>query len=347
MYKVTTTRKRCMRLTLLDYIVCPKCQKRFELKILTQHGDHIMEGSLQCEGCGTSYAIQEGIPRLLDQHTIDQRNKTTAERFGQEWEDFDFIDIQRYTQQFLDWIFPVQSEFFYNKLILDAGCGKGRHCVVSAKFHAREVIGIDLADGSVITAFRNTKDTPNIHIIQANLYHLPFKSDTFDYVYSIGVLHHTPEPKKASICLVEKVKPGGAISAWVYGKEGNWWVISLLNPIRKFITAKLPLPILKFFAFVLSGILKGLLRGVYVPVNENRWLQPISRILFYNDYLYYIARFPFREVYCIVFDHLLPEIAFYIDREEFSSWFTANRLEHVRITQRTKNSWRGTGEKGR
>ena len=207
------------------------------------------------------------------------------------------------------------------------------------------MIGIDLAKGAVKSAFKNTRDVPNIHIIQANIYHLPFKKYSFDYIYSIGVLHHTPEPKRAFTCLVEKLKKEGTISAWVYGRDGNWWIIYFLNPIRKYVTSRLPLTLLKVIAFTLTLVLQMILKLVYTPVNKNRVLKPLSRFLFYNDYLYYISRFPFMENYLIVFDHLLPEIAFYIEKDEFLSWFTENKLHNISITMKTNNSWRGKGKK--
>lgn len=334
-----------MRESLLNYIVCPTCQSTFELAIENRDDGHIMEGTLQCKDCGAHYQIKEGIPRLVDDKKIDDKNRGTAERFGQQWESFDFIHVKRYTAQFLDWIAPIQQEFFAKKVILDAGCGKGRHCIASSQFHAKDVIGIDLAEGAVKSAFRNTRELPNIHILQANIYHLPFKNDSFDYIYSIGVLHHTPEPKRAFACLVEKLKKSGTISAWVYGREGNWWIIHLLNPIRKYVTSKLPLLLLKMLAFSLTLVLQTVLKLVYAPVNKNRALKPLSRFLFYNEYLDYISHFPFMENYLIVFDHLLPEIAFYIEKDEFHSWFTENNLHNIRITMKTNNSWRGKGDK--
>lgn len=304
-----------------------------------------MEGTLRCRHCKAAYDITAGIPRILNHPRVDQKNRTTAERFGQQWESFDFIDIDRYQTQFLDWIAPISQEFFQHKLILDAGCGKGRHCLVASRFQAQDVIGIDLAEGSVKTAFANTRDIPNIHIIQTDIYALPFRENLFDYVYSIGVLHHTPEPKQAFKNLVKTLKPEGTISAWVYSKEGNGWVIALVNPLRKYVTSQLPLPLLKGMAYIVTRGLQCALKCVYAPLNTYRVGHAFASYLPYNAYLSYISTFPFHELYCIVFDHLLPEIAFYIEKEEFSSWFHECQLQEICITSRTNNSWRGKGKK--
>lgn len=334
-----------MRETLLRYIVCPACHDAFDLEVFQQDEQHIMEGMLRCRRCRTAYQITAGIPRILNHLRINQKNKETADRFGQQWMAFDFIDVDRYQTQFLDWIAPIPKEFFQHKLVLDAGCGKGRHCLIASGFQVQEVIGIDLAEGSVKAAFGNTRNIPSIHIIQTDIYALPFSENLFDYIYSIGVLHHTPEPKQAFISLVKKLKPGGTISAWVYSKEGNGWVIFLVNPLRKYVTSKLPLSILRSIACILTIGLQGVLKCVYAPVNEYHVLRRFSSYLPYNEYFYYISKFPFHELYCIVFDHLLPEIAFYIEKGEFSSWFHECNLQDICITSRTNNSWRGKGKK--
>ena len=64
-----------MREKLLEYIVCPKCQISFELSIAKQDEGHIMEGVLHCKNCGANYGIKEGIPVILDDQRIDEKNR--------------------------------------------------------------------------------------------------------------------------------------------------------------------------------------------------------------------------------------------------------------------------------
>ena len=68
-----------MRETLLNYIVCSTCQSTFKLAIENRDDGHIMEGELQCKDCGANYQIKEGIPILLDDEKIDDKNRTTAD----------------------------------------------------------------------------------------------------------------------------------------------------------------------------------------------------------------------------------------------------------------------------
>ena len=59
-----------------------------------------------------------------------------------------------------------------------------------------EVVGIDLSV-AVINARKITKDMPKVHIVQTDLFYPPFRKEIFDVVFSWGVLHHTPDPRRA------------------------------------------------------------------------------------------------------------------------------------------------------
>src|SRR5437762_2694911 len=107
---------------------------------------------------------------------------------------------------------------------------------------ASYVIGVDLSV-AVESAYRNTRDLENAHIIQADIYHLPLRS-SFDYAFSVGVLHHLPDPRGGFEELVRHVRPGGAVSAWIYGRENNGWIVHLINPLRRHFTSKLPTSVL-------------------------------------------------------------------------------------------------------
>lgn len=326
-----------MKAQVLDYLVCPACGSACKLSVEIKDGEEIMEGGLRCRNCNAIYRITRGVPRMVH-GLISQDQRETADAFGYEWTHFTHIDLT-YEAEFLDWIAPVDKEFFPHKVVLDGGCGKGRHAALSSAFGAAQVIGIDISD-AVEAAFANTRHLENVHIIQANIYQLPLRA-CFDYAYSIGVLHHLPAPREGFLSLVGKLKPGGRMSAWVYGEEGNWWITHLLTPVRELVTARAPRSMTNALSFVLALVLQTALKLVYRPINRN--LPALKRFLFYNDYLYSISGFSFRENYSTIFDHLVAPTAFYISRPEFSEWFLKAGLEDVEISWRNRNSWRGTG----
>jgi SAM-dependent methyltransferase len=103
------------------------------------------------------------------------------------------------------------------KQVLDAGCGMGRFAEVAAAAGA-ELHGVDLST-AVEAARRNLDGRAAIHLYQADIMNLPFPDGSFDLIYSIGVLHHTPDTKAAFLKLVPLLKPGGGIAIWIYSRE--------------------------------------------------------------------------------------------------------------------------------
>lgn len=330
-----------MKPRLLDYLFCIYCKRELELRDAIGQTSEIISGKLHCPQCQRDFPIIGGIPRLLpDELTADKQ--ATAEGFGYAWKTFAHLD-EAYEQQFLDWIKPVDRDFFRGKMVLDAGCGKGRHAWCASRFGAREVIGIDLSE-AVEVAYLNTRDLPNVHIIQGDIYNLPFRVQ-FDYIYSVGVLHHLPDPAAGFLSLSKQLKPGGAISAWVYGRENNGWIAYLVNPFREHIASKMPRPLLRALSWLLTAlILFPALKLIYRPINL--YAPALASLLFYNDYLFYISKFSFTDIYSIVLDHLIAPTAFYLRRDEFERWFEAACLNDVKISWHNRNSWRGLGMSG-
>jgi SAM-dependent methyltransferase len=246
----------------------------------------------------------------------------TAEAFGYEWLNFTEMH-EEYKEQFLDWIKPLNSDFFKGKIVMDAGCGMGRHTYFSSEFGSKFVVGVDISE-SIKIAREHTKDKENVGIVKGDIYNLPFK-DTFDLVYCIGVLHHLPEPEGGFKSLVKHVKKGGTIFAWVYGKESETMMKPLLV-LRK-LTTKMPLGMLKGFSLAMTVMLWPIVK--------------LSKQAFFS----YLSKFSFKQVHSIIFDQLVAPIANYYTKEEFEKWFENAGLKEVVITSRNNNSWRGMGVK--
>lgn len=329
-----------MKEKLLELLACPACGG----DILSAHvgareEKEIIEGLLSCRKCDREYKIERGVPRFAALDKIEQDKAETAANFGWQWTHFTQED-KKYADQFLGWLQPVKPDYFRDKIILEGGCGKGRHTTLAASWGAREVVGIDLS-AAVETAFQATRNLPNAHVVQADIFKLPFKK-AFDYAFSVGVLHHTPDPQKAFVSLAAKVKKGGAISAWIYGAENNEWITSYVNPIRQGFTSKMSQPTLYQLSklptlgvFLASKLL-------YKPLNKRA--KPLAAKLFYNDYLNHLGTFGWREQHNIVFDHLVAPTAFYISREEFEGWWKEIEANDVKIIWHNQNSWCGFGK---
>lgn len=328
-----------MKERLLGLLACPVCGGDLTLADASKYEDkEILEGILNCRKCDREYKIERGVPRFADLSKVEQEKAETAENFGWQWTHFTQED-PKYTDQFLGWLTPVKPDFFAGKTILEGGCGKGRHTKLAAEWGATDVVGIDLGAG-VESAFALTRHLPNAHIVQCDIFRLPLKR-AFDYAFSVGVLHHTPDPKKAFLSLAGKVKPGGCMSAWVYGAENNEWIIRMVNPLREKFTSRISPPVLYHLSKVPTAALFIATKLFYRPVN--RLFPRAAKRLFYNDYLNYIGGFGWREQHNIVFDHLVAPTAFYISRDEFSSWWDELGAENPEINWHNRNSWCGFG----
>ena len=331
-----------MRAEASAVLACVRCEGPLDLTIADQAGDgHVMTGHLVCARCGAMFPLERGVPRLTE-GALSGDVGQTIEAFGYQWNRATALFDARFSraETFLDFIHPVQQEWFVDKVVLDGGCGSGRFTLLAAGFRARLVVGIDLSS-AVEVAFERSRHLENVLIVQGDMLCLPLRS-VFDYAFSIGVLHHTADPRGAFMHMVSKVVPGGGVSAWVYGAESNEWVVRVINPARR-ITTHLPRPLLLVLAHIAAVPLTIVVKSIYGPVSRRPRLAWLKRRLFYFEYLAFLAQFGYREHAFIVFDHAVPAIAEYVSRGTFADWFRQAGLEHTVITDRAGNSWRGFG----
>lgn len=329
-----------MKERLLDLLACPTCGGDIALAYASKYEEkEIIDAILSCRKCTREYKVERGIPRFADLEKIEEDKAETAENFGWQWTHFTQED-EKYAEQFLGWLQPVKPEFFRDKIVLEGGCGKGRHTSLAASWGAKDVVGIDLSI-AVESAFQATRHLANVHIIQADIFKLPLKK-AFDYAFSVGVLHHTPDPRKAFTSLASKVVKGGSISAWIYGEENNEWILRFVNPVREGFTSKISQPTLYQLSKLPTVGVFLASKLIYRPLN--RTVKPLASKLFYNDYLNHLGSFGWREQHNIVFDHLVAPTAFYISKTEFEDWWKEINASDVDIIWHNQNSWCGFGK---
>lgn len=328
-----------MRPDLLDDLVCPLSGDALELRTDEDAGGNVAAGELRCPGCGRSWPIANGIPRLVPPELVDQQRQTSA-AFGWQWEHF--VEMHpEFEPQFLDWLSPIEPAFFRGKRVLDAGCGIGRHAYFAASYGASEVVALDLSS-AVETARRNLARFETAHVVQGDLLRPPFRTAArgggFDFVYSIGVLHHLPDPYEGFRTLLDYVRPGGTIAVWVYGYENNGFVRNVIEPLRR-VSTRIPPSLLRGLAWPLGLAFHAAAKGVYRPLAATK----AGRRLPLSEYLSSVAAFSFRHNYGIVFDQLVAPTAVYIRGPELARWFDENGLEQVQLSHRHGTSWRGRG----
>ena len=186
-------------------------------------------------------------PRRLAQNNDNEHSETVA-GFGDEWSRFDQSGA---TDQELECTFDKYFAIFpWARLLpaargVDVGCGSGRW----ARLVAPRVGQLDCVDASaeaLAVARRNLRGHSNVNLTQASVGALPFESATFDFAYSLGVLHHVPDTLAGMRECVRILKPGAPFLVYLYYALDNrpaWYrnVWRASDAVRR-IVCKLPRP---------------------------------------------------------------------------------------------------------
>ena len=232
-----------MKKDLLEILYCPI--HKTDLKLVNDkgaNGSEICDSLLICE-YGCKYPVIRGIPRFVLEESY-------TESFGFQWRKHSQIYMGNEKQKAIWELFKrktgLDEDQVRGKMFLDVGVGTGGYAKGVIDKGGR-VIGIDLSL-AVESAQENIGNHINCNIIQADLFNLPFKREVFDGIYSIGVLHHTPNCKKAFQGLIHFLKKGGVFSIWVYSVQQGLKMF-LSEKLRK-ITTKMPQKLLYYLCYV-------------------------------------------------------------------------------------------------
>jgi SAM-dependent methyltransferase len=328
-----------MRDELVQYLACPKCESDLDLEADDREGDEIMSGKLACTGCKAVFAILRGVPRM---NTEMDRLERVAKTFSYEWKAHHRGELEDETlfgrtleedwERFLRDMAITEADV-QGAVVLDGGCGSGRPTRQIAEHGASVVIGVDINE-AVDDSFAFNRDLPNVHIVQGNIWALPLKKQVFDLVWSNGVIHHTPDAKRAHHSLAKHVKPGGVLYVWVYAKRFNPFrltkdILTLLQVTR------LPQPVLfqlsKLFAYVSLPILWG-----YQSARRLPGLRPRSQ--WGRDT---VRRRTLRELHITWFDGIAPEHVTRHTDHEVIDWFERLEFRDIRAVDEPKVGVRG------
>ena len=311
--------------SLLDILCCPLCKGRF---------DPADGQALRCAGCGTSFPIVHDVPRFVAT-VADETARRTQASFGYEWTHFNDWQ-QSGATNFNDYFHGIDLAALRRAVVLDAGCGMGRHARQIAP-HAGRVVAVDFSR-AIDEAIRNTAEVGNVCCLQADLLALPFRDAAFDFVYSLGVLHHIADTPRALEAIVTKLKPGGRLLVYLYWRKHGWQGL-LLKPatLARHVTTRLPPPLLRWACWLLSVALFGL---VVLPYRllANAGVRRHARWP-----LFVYTKYPFGVLYNDQFDRFSAPIEQRYDREEVAALLRSVGLVDVQV--RPCFGWLGSGVK--
>ncbi|GAC1345638.1 MAG: class I SAM-dependent methyltransferase [Isosphaeraceae bacterium] len=213
-----------------------------------------------------------------------------------------------------------------DKLVFDAGGGMGRYSRIAGEMGAR-VIGLDLS-WSVSAALEMTVEKSSVAFLRGDLLRTPFADGTFDAIYSIGVIDHTPDPKRAFLELARLLKPGGRISIWVYRKERP--ILEAVMNAQRAVSTRVPHSLLVFMSR-LTAPLGGLKRRL--SLHQNRRIARLGVAL--NVLTIGVSMHPDPESrVCDTLDWYAPKYASRHTAEEVSAWFVEAGLIDVQDLNR-------------
>ncbi len=198
---------------------------------------------------------------------VNNIDKKVIEDFGNEWSNFDQSTINNnelfkaFNQYFQ--IFPKN---YLNKNMegFDMGCGSGRWSKLIAP-KIKKLNCIDPSLEALNVAKKNLKNYQNIQFYNKGVNEKILKSNSQDFGYCLGVLHHITETQKGIESCFNLLKDNSPFLIYLYYRFDNkplWFktVWKLSDYSRNFIS-KLPFKIKKFITFIIALV-------IYLPLSK-------------------------------------------------------------------------------
>lgn len=214
------------------------------------------------------------IPSFIKQSNNSNKDEVTIASFGNEWEKFNSFSDEEINHIAAEYFDIVEPQFLNNNIVaLDVGCGSGRW----SRFLASRVGFVESVDPSnaVFVAKKINESYSNVRISHAEVDDLPFDDEQFDFVFSLGVLHHIPDTASAMQKCVSKLKPGGCFLVYLYYSLDNKssfykFIFHVSNSIR-YVVSKMPARIKEFICDIIAVLVYFPLAKFSLLVKNLKW----------------------------------------------------------------------------
>ena len=314
-----------MKTDLLNILACPGCGGTLTFGEAAAAAE-IESGTLTCEQCAKTYPIVRHVPRFVPAENY-------AANFGFQWNRFRQTQLDSHTGV------PISRNRFFSscewtpeemagKRVLDVGCGAGRFAEIALSTGA-EVVALDYSS-AVDAAWANLGSSPRLNVVQGDIYNLPFKPGSFDYVYCLGVLQHTPDVERSFFSLVPMMNERGKLAVDLYPKLflnlfwPKYWLRGItkrMDPQRLFRWVERLVPVLLPVSDLLNSVpVAGRKLRYAVPVMNYRPDYPVLT----KQQLYEWAVLDTFDMFGPTFDQ--PQTA-----KTLQSWFARTGLRNVRV----------------
>jgi SAM-dependent methyltransferase len=244
---------------------------------------------------GDSYPIFDGIPRFV---TADNY----AQAFGDQWNRFPQTQLDSHTgiqlsEKRLARCMRSKLPNVTGKRVLEAGSGAGRFTEVLLK-HGALLDSFDYSSAVDANA-ANNGSSDRLTLVQADIRHIPFPKNTYDFVVCLGVLQHTPDPEQSIRSLWSMVKPGGSLVIDHY----RWKLRNFLPP---------PL-----------GVAGLLYRRYFLRLPKQQQFDAVKRV--YDFWFPWVWRFRESKAVQFLLSRLTPIVSYYPhfglrDKQMYYEW---------------------------
>jgi len=255
-------------------------------------------------------------PRNLDDATV--------EGFGKEWSKFtqEPLSAAEREQLFAEY-FSLIDWSKKPRRVLDMGCGSGRWDVLLAPL-VGELVAADASPEALEVAKRIVR-APNVSFVECSPETLPFADGHFDFIFSLGVLHHLPDTEAAIESLACKLTPGGRLLLYLYYAFDNrprWFrfIWKLTDLVRRCV-CRLPFSL----RYALSQVIALF---VYWPLARAAKFFPVPGswpLRFYADRSFYVMRTD-------ALDRFGTKLEKRFTKQQIVAMLEAARLEDIRFS---------------
>lgn len=264
-----------------------------------------------------------------------QIGQQTISDFGSQW--------TRYTQNegyygstelLQDFFGPLLDlKELQGKTVVDIGSGSGRIINMLLNSGVSKVYAVEPSRDALEVCRKNTSDRiDRVEYLNCEGKDIPDLSA--DFVISLGVIHHIPDPLPTIRRAYEVLKPGGKLLIWIYGLEGNNLYLKIFTPIRK-LTPKLPDWILEILSFILNVLLSiYIFLCRFIPLPQRQYVINVLSKLKWKQ-----------RAQVIIFDQLNPTYAKYYSKDEAERLVQSGGFKNLNLYHRHGYSWTVCGEK--
>ena len=258
----------------------------------------------------------------------DRLQRDTIADFEAQW--WAYRDSDGYfgsPEIFADMLGPLmRPDEVKGRRVLEIGSGAGRIVNILLGLGAAHVIAVEPSSSIEVLAENLREHLDRITLLRLPGDRVPPTAD-IDLVFSIGVLHHIPDPAPAVKAAFEALRPGGRIAIWLYGREGNAAYLAFALPLRM-LTRRLP-----------HRVLAALVRLIDLPLVAYIGLCRVLPLPLAGYMREVMARLDPPKRRLTIYDQLNPAYAKYYMRSEALDLLAGAGFQDIGIHHRHGYSW--------